>query len=207
MFESIRVRNFRSVEDSGVLRLADLNIIVGPNNSGKSSCLLYPILMIKNTLEDTDETNTIVTTRPNLDLGSYLDLIHTHDSERALGLDFALRPAVLRKSPYRLFREEAELVFSESLSYSTEFIYDRSSNQVKVQQFENRDKKGEVGFRGTRDNGKWEIEIRPSWMQPYVGPGFSHFIAYPQISRKLPKDLDSGRKRILLYSPHFSRVY
>ncbi len=212
MFESIRVRNFRSVEDSGLLRLADLNIIVGPNNSGKSSCLLYPILMIKNTLEDTDETNTLVTTRPNLDLGSYLDLIHTHDPKRPLGLDFALSPEVLSKSRYRLSlgqEEASELAFSNPISFCTEFIYDRSTNQVKVQQFENRDKHGAVDFGGTRDSGKWEIEIRPSWMQPYVGPDFSHFIAYPQWSGEPPKDMELVHKIIsglMLHSGSSSEV-
>jgi len=56
VFESIRIRNFRSVEDSKLLRLADLNVIVGPNNSGKSSCLIYPLLMMKQTLLDSDES-------------------------------------------------------------------------------------------------------------------------------------------------------
>jgi len=51
--ESIRIQNLRSIEDSGVIPIKDINILVGQNSSGKSSFLrTFPLLrqsIIRNT--------------------------------------------------------------------------------------------------------------------------------------------------------------
>ena len=43
--DSIRIKNFRSIVDSGEIRLGNINILLGKNSSGKSSFLrLFPLL-------------------------------------------------------------------------------------------------------------------------------------------------------------------
>ena len=39
LFDTLRVKEFRSIADSGTLELGPVNLIVGRNNSGKSSLL------------------------------------------------------------------------------------------------------------------------------------------------------------------------
>ena len=48
MFKSMRVKNFKGYRDSGTVPLAPLTVLVGCNNSGKST-LLHAILALKQT--------------------------------------------------------------------------------------------------------------------------------------------------------------
>lgn len=75
MFSKLRVKNFRSINDSKEINFSRLNVFVGPNNSGKSS-LLYALLMLRQTLQDKDSRSTLFTSGPHVDLGSYLDIIN-----------------------------------------------------------------------------------------------------------------------------------
>ena len=43
--DSIRIKNLRSIVDSGDIQLSKINILIGKNSSGKSSLLrLFPLL-------------------------------------------------------------------------------------------------------------------------------------------------------------------
>jgi len=133
MFESLRVKNFRSILDSGEINLSQLNVLVGPNNSGKSS-ILYAIMAIKMTLEDKDEKLPLVTYTPELDLGSYLDLIRGHDTEGMLTLEFALDKGVL--APFRvsghIFRGRKGKNYAKC---RVEFRLNKAENKIEVVSF------------------------------------------------------------------------
>ncbi len=89
MITHIRVKNFKSWKDSGEVKLAPLTGFFGKNSSGKSS-LLQMLLLLKQTVEHPnleaviffgDETSPI-------NLGNFQELIHKHNLDAKLGLEF-----------------------------------------------------------------------------------------------------------------------
>lgn len=98
MLTRLHIRNFKSWQDTGRLRLAPLTVYFGPNSSGKSSLNQF-LLMLKQTIESADRKRVFHTgddTTP-VDLGGFTDLVYGHDAERAVR--FSLRwelPSLMR---------------------------------------------------------------------------------------------------------------
>ena len=86
MLTHIRVKNFKSWADSGEVALAPLTGFFGTNSSGKSS-LLQMLLLLKQTIGREavlffgDESSLV-------NLGSFRDVIHRHDTDASLELEF-----------------------------------------------------------------------------------------------------------------------
>ena len=86
MITHIRMKNFKSWEDSGTVKLAPLTGFFGTNSSGKSS-LLQMLLLLKQTVGKSgilyfgNETSLV-------NLGNFREVIHDHNVEEALGLEF-----------------------------------------------------------------------------------------------------------------------
>lgn len=91
---AIRWRNFRGFEDSGWLDIRPLTVVIGPNNSGKTS-LHVPLLLLKQSLASLDRELPLMTRGDLANAGSYRDLVFHHDESRrlALGLRFDERPS------------------------------------------------------------------------------------------------------------------
>ena len=85
MINELQVRNFKCWQDTGRLRLAPLTGFFGTNSSGKTS-ILQLLLMMKQTVESTDRRRVLYTGDSNsiVDLGTFLDLIHAHNTNLAL---------------------------------------------------------------------------------------------------------------------------
>ena len=86
MITHIRVKNFKSWLDSGIVKLAPLTGFFGTNSSGKSS-LLQMLLLLKQTVGKNEvlffgDENSLV------NLGSFLEVIHGHElgNELYLGM-------------------------------------------------------------------------------------------------------------------------
>lgn len=156
MFESLRVKNFRSIRDSGEVKLSDLNVFVGPNNSGKSS-ILYALMMMKMTLESKNENMVLITTTPELDLGSYLDLIRDGNTEHRLMLKFKLNdPSVI--APFTVFAEYGKGKHNAYADIQAEFCFDKDRNTIEVVSFIGKDHLGNkiLSVKKTED-GSWKI--------------------------------------------------
>ena len=89
MFTHIRMKNFKSWEESPEVRLAPLTGFFGTNSSGKSS-LLQMLLLLKQTAERSDPNEIIFFGNEDslVNLGSFREVIHGHNSEATLGLEF-----------------------------------------------------------------------------------------------------------------------
>lgn len=89
MITSLRAKNFKSWKDTGDLHLAPLTGLFGTNNSGKTS-LLQTFLLMQQTVESQDPRRVLYTGDDNslIDLGTFFDLIHGHDSNATLSLSF-----------------------------------------------------------------------------------------------------------------------
>ena len=90
MITHIRVKNFKSWADSGEVALAPLTGFFGTNSSGKSS-LLQMLLLLKQTIGREavlffgDESSLV-------NLGSFRDVIHGHDTSALLELECGCKP-------------------------------------------------------------------------------------------------------------------
>jgi hypothetical protein len=89
---AVRWRNVRGFEDTGWITLRPLTVILGPNNSGKSS-LHRPLLLLKQTL-NADDTNAALVTRGDLaNVGGFVDLVHRKDPTKTIGMGLRFVPA------------------------------------------------------------------------------------------------------------------
>lgn len=70
-------KNYRGFRDSGWLQLRPLTILLGPNNSGKSS-IFGPLLLMSQTLAARDYRTALVTRGATVNVGGYKDLVHQH---------------------------------------------------------------------------------------------------------------------------------
>ena len=87
MLTHIRMKNFKSWKDSGEVKLAPLTGFFGENSSGKSS-LLQMLLLLQQTIGSEKslffgDENSLV------NLGSFKEVIHRHDRDAELELEFS----------------------------------------------------------------------------------------------------------------------
>ena len=99
MITHIRVKNFKSWQDSGKVKLAPLTGFFGTNSSGKSS-LLQMLLLLKQTVGK-DEVLFFGDEKSLVNLGNFQEVIHGHEvrNELYLGLSCKLSHTV----PYNFF--------------------------------------------------------------------------------------------------------
>ncbi len=175
MFKSIRIKNFRSIYDTSQIGLADLNVLVGPNNSGKSS-ILYALMLLKMTLSGKDMRSVFTTCTPELDLGSYLDLVRSGKTNLSITIDFNLDKQAVDKQV--LF--EQKRVDKKRRYYAdcqVEFCYDSAKNNVEVKSFSGRDISGQniLSINKTSTNG-WRIKGLSRGLLEHTDIGFVNFL-------------------------------
>jgi AAA15 family ATPase/GTPase len=93
----VRWQRFRGFPDTGWLRLKPLTILLGANNSGKSS-LLAPLLLIKQSMGSKTGRNALMTRGDYVNVGSFRDFAHRHDADAQVkfsGIDLAGRAGVM----------------------------------------------------------------------------------------------------------------
>ena len=89
MITHIRMKNFKSWQDSGEVKLAPLTGFFGTNSSGKSS-LLQMLLLLKQTI-GVDETLFFGDENSPVNLGTFDEVIHKHNLEAMLELEFGCK--------------------------------------------------------------------------------------------------------------------
>ena len=90
MITHIRAKNFKSWADSGEVVLAPLTGFFGTNSSGKSS-LLQLLLLLKQSI-GSDDVLFFGDEQSLVNLGSFRDVIHGHDTDKTLALEFGCKP-------------------------------------------------------------------------------------------------------------------
>jgi hypothetical protein len=84
----VRWQNFRAFKDTGWIELRPLTVLIGPNNSGKTS-IHAPLLLMKQTLQARDESIPLLTNGPLLNSGTFKDIVYGHDANRDIALSIA----------------------------------------------------------------------------------------------------------------------
>jgi hypothetical protein len=81
----IRWKNYRAFEDTGWINLRALTVLIGPNNSGKTS-VISPMLLLNQTMSSRDGVTPLVTRGPLVDAGYFKNIVHNHDISKRLSL-------------------------------------------------------------------------------------------------------------------------
>src|SRR2546426_8154107 len=79
MLREYQLTNFKAFAGPETIPIRPLTLIFGPNSSGKSS-ILQSLLLLKQTLEEGEDSDTLLLPKGNLvDLGSYREFVHRRD--------------------------------------------------------------------------------------------------------------------------------
>ncbi len=82
MLREYRLTNFKAFGETVTIPIRPLTLIFGANSSGKSS-IFQSLLLLKQTLEEAKNPSTALLTKGSLvDLGTYRDFVHRHETER-----------------------------------------------------------------------------------------------------------------------------
>lgn len=92
----IRWKNYRRFEDTDWITIKPLTILLGANNGGKTS-VLSPLLLLAQTNASNDVEVPLVPFGPLIDLGTYKDFIHKHETQRDLFLGFRFHSHASKK--------------------------------------------------------------------------------------------------------------
>ncbi len=79
--KELQLTNFKAFSTPDPIPIRPITLIFGPNSSGKSS-IIQSLLLLKQTLQD-ENPNTVLSPKGNeVDLGSFYEFVHRHETER-----------------------------------------------------------------------------------------------------------------------------
>jgi len=135
MITDLSFSNFMSWKSLKNLRLGKITGIFGANSSGKTS-IINLILLLKQSVESTDRKQILNfgTDRDYIQLGSYNDIIHNHNTESPLNISIGFS----NKTPLRIIdpekRQEA-LFEGSNLNFSASILQTKA-NRMYVNELE-----------------------------------------------------------------------
>lgn len=114
LLQGLTVENLKAFAQRQEIRLSKINLIYGPNSTGKST-LFQALLLLKQTFAQSDPSSPeLLVQGPLIDLQSFSSLVHAHDLDRRLrlGLTFTQnlspRERGLRRMTRRMWARHAE---------------------------------------------------------------------------------------------------
>jgi hypothetical protein len=204
MFKSLRIKNFRSIRDSGELKMSKINVLVGANNAGKSS-IIYALMLLKMSSGQRPSQFPMVTTTQALDLGSYLDLIRGGDTKRKLSLSFTFDEGIV-KGRYK--KTVGADFYDRQVRYAgchVEFAYDKTTNKVEVETFTGTELDGRKIFSvSKRDGGEWSITGPHVKLRRFMDVTFWNF--FPVLTAKKQDETPSKVSKGVLEWYYLSRM-
>jgi AAA15 family ATPase/GTPase len=135
MLYEYQLANFKAFSDPATLLLRPITLIYGPNSAGKSS-IIQSLMLLKQTLQDSESFKAILKTRGSLvDLGSYREFVHLHDVSRSFKFKFAFSLDQPDRYEYdSLFPEAPEEI--EHLGISIVLSYDGLNRAIVISAIE-----------------------------------------------------------------------
>lgn len=86
-YYEVRWKNFKGFKDTGWIKIKPITILLGPNNSGKTS-FIAPFLLMNQTMNSKDGYTPIISKGEVYDGGSIQELIHNYDLRNDITLGF-----------------------------------------------------------------------------------------------------------------------
>lgn len=127
---SFRWKNFRCFKNTGWVDIKPLTILIGPNNSGKSS-LIYPFLLLKQTMESGDVALSLKTKRKYVNVGDYKSLINRHNVNKKLVFEIRFGLQKTKKKNLKKIEEYPPNVITLSFKLNDEKEIQLESFEVK----------------------------------------------------------------------------
>ena len=151
MFTEIRLQNFKCYRDTGRVRLRPLTLLIGPNNAGKST-LLQAILMLKQTYEDRDVGEPLITSGPYVDLGSFHDILRGGRRASRATLSVSLKVSSNDTRRVQITENMSSLIIPMADTLNVRFSFNKRRNAVVVANAELRNaERVFIGAKRTRE--------------------------------------------------------
>src|SRR5882762_4055178 len=83
----VRWKNFKGFKDTGWIKIKPVTILLGPNNSGKTS-FIAPLLLMNQTLSSNDYSTPLIIRGDIYDGGSVKELSHLYDTDNQIYFGF-----------------------------------------------------------------------------------------------------------------------
>ena len=107
MLRKLRIKNFKSWQDTGEITIAPITMFFGGNSSGKTSLLQF-LLMLKQTAEARNYSGQVLNFDGIVNLGNFNDVVFEHDNKNAI--DFLISASQRRFSRYSCEQISASIV-------------------------------------------------------------------------------------------------
>ena len=121
--QSLELSNFKRFERANLDLDAPINILVGPNSSGKSS-VLKALLALKQTASISNENEVLSAQGEYVDLGTYKDYVYNHAIDRSVSLRIDFTSEALTRMP--------PLIKDGPLWIKFSFLCDKTTLQAKL---------------------------------------------------------------------------
>lgn len=121
MLKELRIKNFKSLKDTGYLEIKPITLLVGPNSSGKSSLIQF-LLLLKQTVESRDIENPLIFNGTCIQLESYQNIIYRNDVNQNLEFEFSFDPLSRLSVPFLSPEVTYHVVFHERDGGKVEII-------------------------------------------------------------------------------------
>lgn len=195
----IRVRNFKSLRDTGNLEIRPITLLVGPNSSGKSS-FIQSILALRQTVRSTDQRTPLVLRDEYIDLGSYKDVIFKHeehnelffsineDKDDSLKISFSVYTSGI--SYGKIYIKQLEYNFAGNLPES--IFSDKKKSNVSNSEKEKKSQKNQLKIFKKSRGGRYYASLSVDGIIKKEGPIklFKFYsISEPDIKDEKPKDV------------------
>ena len=126
MLKSLQLENFRAFKRADIA-LTNLNIFVGPNNSGKSSIISALSLIAQNV--SPNARSSLALNGAHTQLGTFYDVVHGHSARSAISIGFEIEQFKYAYTfRYRPQRREIELVKATISDGTSDLLYEAGSN-------------------------------------------------------------------------------
>jgi predicted ATPase len=185
MFKSMRLKNFKAHKDTEI-PLKPLTILIGANNSGKSS-ILHAILVLKQTIEDRSGKAALVTSGPLVELNGFYDILHCKNLEDCGPFGISLSLTSPSRSPIPSRTDEWE---AQADRLDLEFSFSEKTNEIQLALASIYD--GEKKPYEVRNGGNvFETELIPATVRRRVKVYMQNFLPqlYFEFDEKLSKAL------------------
>lgn len=134
MNHEYELRNFKAFAASNSIPLRPITLVYGPNSSGKSSAL-QSLLLLKQTLDESETPDTLLLPKGNLvDLGGYREFVHRHDPDRPFSIRLNLQ--IEPRPPSQGATDIIQYLGVRQVGLRITFGYDQQAANALVQEFE-----------------------------------------------------------------------
>jgi hypothetical protein len=148
------------------------------------------------TLQDKDQSNTLVTSGPHLDLGGFLDIVKGNEPKQTFQIQFEIDKSGFQWKNF-LFPHMDKFKAGPIVKYDLTFALDMSNNKIVINKFRVSDKTDSFVYIGAKREDSWQISGIPEAIQPYARVSFDHFIPTIQLPTKQPKINDDNLESLI----------